>query len=191
MASPDRISPAGAVLVLRSFGKRTHKPNSVSCGHSSRRRVAADALQRPTRRFQPLLGAALWRRAGTTRGHCSGPAHPSLFGLAPCGVYPASCLTAGAVRSYRTFSPLPLRGAASWTGPAAWRYLFCGTGRPWALTPTSRTLSGTLPCGVRTFLPRHPGLRLSCRQRPPGPPAGFSLPRIDAGVRSSQRTVDS
>ena len=32
---------------------------------------------------------------------------PSLFGLAPCGVYPASCLTAGAVRSYRTFSPLP------------------------------------------------------------------------------------
>jgi len=32
---------------------------------------------------------------------------PSLFGLAPCGVYPASCLTAWAVRSYRTFSPLP------------------------------------------------------------------------------------
>src|SRR5579863_8736837 len=32
---------------------------------------------------------------------------PSLFGLAPCGVYPASVVTAGAVRSYRTFSPLP------------------------------------------------------------------------------------
>jgi hypothetical protein len=31
----------------------------------------------------------------------------SLFGLAPCGVYPASGVTAGAVRSYRTFSPLP------------------------------------------------------------------------------------
>jgi len=31
---------------------------------------------------------------------------PSLFGLAPCGVYPASVVTAGAVRSYRTFSPL-------------------------------------------------------------------------------------
>src|SRR3954469_14647907 len=28
---------------------------------------------------------------------------PSLFGLAPCGVYPASGLTDGAVRSYRTF----------------------------------------------------------------------------------------
>jgi hypothetical protein len=31
----------------------------------------------------------------------------SLFGLAPCGVYPASAVTAGAVRFYRTFSPLP------------------------------------------------------------------------------------
>src|SRR5258708_32172561 len=32
----------------------------------------------------------------------------SLFGLAPCGVLPAARVTAGAVRSYRTFSPLPL-----------------------------------------------------------------------------------
>jgi len=32
---------------------------------------------------------------------------PSLFGLAPCGVYPASAVTGGAVRSYRTISPLP------------------------------------------------------------------------------------
>ena len=37
---------------------------------------------------------------------------PSLFGLAPCGVYPASDVTAEAVRSYRTFSPLPRRGLA-------------------------------------------------------------------------------
>ena len=34
----------------------------------------------------------------------------SLFGLAPCGVLPATRVTTGAVRSYRTFSPLP--GAA-------------------------------------------------------------------------------
>ena len=34
---------------------------------------------------------------------------PSLFGLAPCGVYLAPGVTAGAVRSYRTFSPLPRR----------------------------------------------------------------------------------
>jgi len=30
----------------------------------------------------------------------------TLFGLAPCGVLPATDVTAGAVRSYRTFSPL-------------------------------------------------------------------------------------
>ncbi len=91
------------------------------------------------------------------------PAHPSLFGLAPCGVYPASVITAGAVRSYRTFSPLP-----DWPsrrtpfGPGCpcrstrtRRYVFCGTSRPQALKPASRTLSGTLPCGVRTFLSRN------------------------------------
>jgi len=32
---------------------------------------------------------------------------PPLFGLAPCGVFPATPVTRGAVRSYRTFSPLP------------------------------------------------------------------------------------
>src|SRR5271166_1689336 len=37
---------------------------------------------------------------------------PPLFGLAPCGVFPATAIAGGAVRSYRTFSPLPrLRGA--------------------------------------------------------------------------------
>ncbi len=33
--------------------------------------------------------------------------NPPLFGLAPCGVCPATVITDGAVRSYRTFSPLP------------------------------------------------------------------------------------
>jgi len=32
---------------------------------------------------------------------------PPLFGLAPGGVYPAAPVTGGAVRSYRTLSPLP------------------------------------------------------------------------------------
>ncbi len=48
-----------------------------------------------------------------------------------------------------------------------WRYLLCGTSRLGALTRRSRTLSGTLPCGVRTFLPR----MTSTRQRPSSPPA--------------------
>ena len=38
-------------------GKGTCKPNSVVCGHSSRRRVTARARQRPTRRFRRLLEA--------------------------------------------------------------------------------------------------------------------------------------
>jgi hypothetical protein len=87
------------------------KPNSVEDDHSSRRRIATP-LKRPTRRF-PAAPANRDRNAGER----AGPARirglglaagiPSLFGLAPCGVYPATVLTDGAVRSYRTFSPLP------------------------------------------------------------------------------------
>jgi len=189
MVSPGRDSPNRGCRLLPqrrkpvvgtpAFGKRTRKPNSVLRGHSSRRSVAACAHQRPTRRFRPLhgadsaiasshsTGAAFRRRAGTGHEPCSWFALPSLFGLAPCGVYPAAGITAGAVRSYRTFSPLPPRGAAFRTRssdtpvgaqpkgcPTQWRYVFCGTSRPRALKPASRTLSGTLPCGVRTFLSR-------------------------------------
>ena len=50
---------------MKQFGKRTCKPNSVVCGHSSRRRVTADAHQRPTRRFRQLLEPP--ERAGPAR----------------------------------------------------------------------------------------------------------------------------
>ncbi len=210
MVSPGRncsrsglsFSPQRAKIARRGpryfgdliFGKRTCKPNSVVCGHSSRRRVAADAHQRPTRRFRrpadgnPLQGGypQIVQSRLSASGRCAAEpgswlALPSLFGLAPCGVYPASSVTAGAVRSYRTISPLLLRRAALWTSPsghpnfvpkhAQGRYIFCGTSRPRALKPASRTLSGTLPCGVRTFLPRRTALAHVLRQRPPGPPA--------------------
>src|SRR5271167_3087899 len=83
-----------------------------------------------------------------------------LFGLAPCGVCPARRITAAAVRSYRTFSPLP------WP---------CGRGGIFSvvlavtlgLNPGARTLSGTLLCGVRTFLPPLAGraaVRSGCLQ---------------------------
>jgi hypothetical protein len=81
----------------------------------------------------------------------------SLFGLAPCGVCPARGITAPAVRSYRTFSPLPLASPPR-------RYIFCGTFRPAGLNRPSRTLSGTLLCGVRTFLsPRPKTLKAAVR----------------------------
>ena len=49
------------------------------------------------------------------------------------------------------------------------RYIFCGTFRRTDLNPASRTLSGTLLCGVRTFLSSHPKtreatVRSSCQQ---------------------------
>ena len=67
-------------------------------GHSSGPNITA-RLKRPTRR--------LWR---AEPARASGePETPSLFGLAPCGVCPARRITATAVRSYRTFSPLPRR----------------------------------------------------------------------------------
>ena len=71
-------------------------------GHSSRPNITV-RLKRPTRR--------LWRAepARAPGGLFSPPRAPSLFGLAPCGVCPARRITATAVRSYRTFSPLPQR----------------------------------------------------------------------------------
>ena len=64
--------------------------------HSSRPHITA-RLQRPTRK--------LWRTEPARRP----VGRPPLFGLAPCGVCPATAIAGGAVRSYRTFSPLPRR----------------------------------------------------------------------------------
>jgi len=69
---------------------------------------------------------------------------PSLCGLAPGGVCPAAAVTGGAVRSYRTLSPLP---------PAV-----CTAGRRSALCGTVPGVapagSYPAPCfrGARTFL---------------------------------------
>jgi hypothetical protein len=52
-------------------------------------------------------------------------APPPLFGLAPHGVCPARRIAPSAVRSYRTFSPLPKTELA----PHLRRYIFCGTFR--------------------------------------------------------------
>ena len=60
-----------------------------------------------------------------------------LFDLAPRGVYPATAVTSGAVRSYRTISPLSLTR----------RYRFCGTVRQF-----------TLPSYSLARYPMEPGL---------------------------------
>src|ERR1035437_7574282 len=75
-----------------------------------------------------------------------------LFGLAPDGVFRAALLALRAVRSYRTFSPLPPAFAAG-------GLIFFGTFRPKDFLLSSRVylrskpeLRGIAPCGVRTFL---------------------------------------
>ncbi|MBA7692547.1 hypothetical protein ES703_101114 [subsurface metagenome] len=112
------------------------KPNSVEGGHLS----SASALPRASCSLPEGSGPTSSRRAAAP-----------LLGLAPGGVYRALDVTTQAVRSYRTFSPLP-----------------AGTGGMFSVALVKgcpfRLLAGTLPCGVRTFLSAPKA------ERPPGPP---------------------
>ena len=82
-------------IILRNC-QMVYKPGSVLVkgdDHSSGTFVAK-RLTQPTRT--------------TTRRCICGEPRLSLFGFAPGGVYHASAVTFGAVRSYRTLSPLPI-----------------------------------------------------------------------------------
>ena len=147
-------SPAGCV-VSRVLSRR--RP-----GRGGRRRRPF-IWTRPHGRALPLqapkrpLGKAAYPRL-RFEPHLLGrvaPVETSLLGLAPGGVYHAGRVTSAAVRSYRTFSPLPLdcfrrRG----------RFIFCGTfpirKRRVAWRPTKAN-GGCCPPpwfnGARTFLP--------------------------------------
>src|SRR5579872_7113064 len=67
---------------------------------------------------------------------------PSLFGLAPGGVYHAGSVAGPAVRSYRTFSPL--------LPPRRERFVLCGTFP--GVAPAGRYPAPYVK-GARTFLP--------------------------------------
>ena len=129
-----RLSPARA---LRRSGELQRDD------HSSRPAIAG-GLKRPTRRL--ATGRRFPRRGA------------SLFGLAPCGVLPATRVTTGAVRSYRTFSPLlafalrARRAAFGRRAAAPTREAVCFLCHFPSSYP-DRALPGALPCGVRTFLP--------------------------------------
>src|SRR5262249_51862026 len=78
-----------------------------------------------------------------------------LFGLAPHGVYPASSVAEAAVRSYRTFSPLPCSIPRRGRRKAV---LFSvALSVEFALSESPRRLAGMLPYGDRTFLPSQRG----------------------------------
>ena len=133
------------------------KPNSVLDDHSSRRRITA-ALQQPTRRFRLwrwafALGQSLRLGASGRYAHRrverSGEIPAYLVLLRVGFTVPRPLLNARCALT-APFHPYPEPLANNNLG----RYILCCTGRPAALTRPSRTLSGTLPCGVRTFLPR-------------------------------------
>ena len=147
-----------------AFGKRTRKPNSVLCGHSSRRRVAANAHQRPTRRFRRLLEPPC--RIGPMRNRrlALGPGFPPYLVLLRVGftlpppLLTERCALTAPFHPYPDWPsrPKPFRPIVRVEARTTGRYVFCGTSRPRTLKPASRTLSGTLPSGVRTFLSRKP-----------------------------------
>ena len=116
-------------------------------GHSSGTPVTG-RLVRPTR--------AAARRSARHLGIAPG-CLPLLLGLAPGGVFPAAAVAGGAVRSYRTVSPLP--PARACRGRAR-RYTFCGTFP--GVAPAGRYPAPYLR-GARTFLSPHGG-----EERPSG-----------------------
>jgi hypothetical protein len=115
-------------------------------GHSSRPFIA-ERLKRPTRKLGAPSPARIF-------GYCY-PEIPSLFGLAPCGVCRASrhCCASGALlphlftltQSFNSRAPGGIFSVALSVEPLQRR-------AERAAQAPSRTLSGTLLCGVRTFL---------------------------------------
>ena len=81
---------------------------------------------------------------------------PPLFDLAPGGVYLADAVTGGAVRSYRTLSPLP-------PGPAL--RLKPGFG---GLLSVALSLGSPPPGVIRHRMSMEPGLSSPLRERPSG-----------------------
>ena len=174
----DDALPSGSMV----FGKRTYKPNSVVCGHSSRRRVAADVHQRPTRRFRHLLEpservgpmrSAAWFRAGASlpiwscsvwglpcprRYRRSGALLPHLFTLTPAG------LAVQANLKSPSGGP-PERGVAE-AVCFLWHWPSTGLDArvPDVIRHTALRSSDFPP-------PENPRRNETPRQRPPGPPA--------------------
>jgi len=149
-------------------GSRTCKPNSVcKVGSSIAGRNLRPSDHVPAGR--PFLWAmhycmaqatypeVLTRRAGTYPAEACAPTRfpPYLVLLRVGFAMPAPLLQRRCALA-APFHPYPCG-----------RYIFCGAFRPPAFTPAARTLSGTLLCGVRTFLSPH----LTRDERPSGPAA--------------------
>ena len=155
--------------------------------HSSSPGLAA-GIQQPTRGF--ILRSCLRHREGSAlafRKHSTSRASsPLLFGLAPRGVCHAPGITAGAVGSYPTFSPLPaLRTIGRCPGgfPPGYhrvtrrrRYRLCGTIRDAAVSSHAPwRYQAHCPFSARAewcpdFPPTRPARAFQASDRPAHPP---------------------
>ncbi len=160
-----RMPEALVRALWRSLGsRRVAEPPFRGLGPLLQLRIKVDrSISRVLSWTAIHLGPASPRASSDLPGPGAGHAHGSLFGLAPGGVYPATAVASGAVRSYRTFSPLP--GGSK----AAGRYLFCGTFR-------NRAVTSAAPRRYLAPCPMEPGLSSSGlhRQRLPDRPGADS-----------------
>ena len=112
------------------------------------------------------LGLQLPTGSSDQPGSYPNPVTASLFGLAPSEVYLAPHVAIRAVRSYHTFSPLPMRRFLD--GPAVYSLLHFLSGRP------ALPLAGTLIHEVlglsspALYAQRRPSVLLATGLRVPG-----------------------
>ena len=112
----DRWSTPSRIQLLQP----ADKPNSVPST-----RAPCGALAQET--TIPLGPRSLTGSSDLPGGFGRAVLNATLFGLAPCGVLPATRVATGAVRSYRTFSPLL---ASTGLGPAPAQRALAGPAAP-------------------------------------------------------------
>jgi len=141
-------------------------------GHSSGPRITA-RLKRPTRR--------LWRAEparAPDEAYSARPRLPPYLVLLRVGFALPAALLRRRCALTAPFHPYP--GVAAGAVYFLWHFPSNGPAQAILDGAPSRTLSGTLLCGVRTFLPRH----LTQRERPSGPAAN-SVIIPDGGRQTS------
>ena len=139
-----KVRNSSRIEIARKGCQTACKPGSVPPREQILRRgwpFLWDARCRAPRATDPSGGAKA-RPAPRIAPECL----PLLLGLAPGGVFPAAAVAGGAVRSYRTVSPLP---PARRSGTER-RCTFCGTFP--GVAPAGRYPAPYLR-GARTFLP--------------------------------------
>jgi hypothetical protein len=178
--------PGDSAGVSRGHGFCRRPVSRILSGLSSRTIIPlGDALPRRSSNLPAGFGSCFRARNAlhlVAPGRYALPPKRSLQSLPiwSCSVWGLPCVPAyaetGALLPHLfTLTSGGLHGLGMKLRPSVRRrYIFCCTGRLCALKRKSRTLSGTLPCGVRTFLPRQTSLRMKTAAIAQ-PPAFLSL----------------